>query len=356
MCLYIKEKLPRVAERDIVCLKILSKEPHGFYRTPYRGVIVQLNSKIEASSKTVDISFAGCDHLDNNVYSVNGGVIHSVLLDKNKCKNNSWGCVKKAIIPKGTEYYIGRFGLEIASKELYITDKDGSIKDLDMQFLEELLEEAPEKNGVRVGDYLMNDGNFVHPKEKLHKNKIIGIVVGFYKESPLIAALDRFEHVSFGENISSIIDETFIDGKSAIQDFNGKKHTKKYTEYAYNRGCLYKAFSKCVRYKKSGIKNWYLPSLGEVSQMLDNSMYINIAYLISGLGYLIDANNYYWTSSESNRGYSWCCDQYFGKIECGWLSVISKGNVVPFLDYKAYNDEHDKKLTGLFNKINRLFS
>jgi hypothetical protein len=137
MCLCTREKLPRVAKRDIVCLKILSEVSNGVYKTPYQGVRVQLNSKIEASPKRVDISFSDNDCLDNTVYSINGGAVHSVLLDEGRCKGSS--CVKKAIIPKGTEYYLGCFGLEVASKELYITDKDGSIKDLDVQFLEELL-------------------------------------------------------------------------------------------------------------------------------------------------------------------------------------------------------------------------
>lgn len=336
MCLYTREKLPRVAKRDIVCLKILNEESNGVYKTPYQGVRVQLNSKIEASPKRVDISFKDNDYLDNTVYSVKEGAVHSVLLDEDKCKGSR--CVKEAIIPKGTEYYLGCFGLEVASKELYITDKDGSIKDLDVQFLEELLEEAPTCNGIRVGDYLMTDGKFVHPRKKLPKTKTIGMVVGFHDETPLIAALDRFEDVPFGDYPSDIIDGTFTDEKSVIKDFNGKEHTRKYIEYANNKEhkYIYKVFSGCVTYKKNGTGNWYLPALGEMMQMLDNVLYINIAYLISGLGYLVGTAGWYWTSSEHSSCGSWACDLYNDKVCCYWHFRGYGGRVVPFL---AYNDE-----------------
>ena len=353
MCLYTREKLPRIAKRDIVCLKILSEESNGVYKTPYQGVKVQLNSKIEASPKRVDISFSDNDCLNNTVYSVNGGVVHSVLLDEGRCKGRS--CVKKAVIPKGTEYYLGCFGLEVASKELYITDKNGSIKDLDVQFLEELLEEAPTCNGIRVGDYLMTDGKFVHPRKKLPKTKTIGIVVGFHDETPLIAALDRFEDVPFGDYPSDIIDGTFTDRESAMQDFNGKEHTKKYVEYTNNKEHkhIYKAFSGCVTYKKNGTGNWYLPALGEMMQMLDNELYINIAYLISGLGYLVDTTGWYRTSSEDSSCCSWGCCLGNGKVRCIWDCRGYGGRVVPFL---AYNDGQNTSSTGLIGKLKKLCS
>lgn len=332
MCLYTREKLPRVAKMDIVCLKILTEESNGVYKTPYQGVRVQLNSKIEALPKRVDISFSSNDYLGNTVYSVNGGAVHSVLLDEGKCKESI--CVKKAIIPKGTEYYLGCFGLEVASKELYITDKDGSIKDIDVQFLEELLKDAPTCNGVRVGDYFTTDSKFVHPRKTLPETKTIGIVVGFHDETPLIAALDRFEDVSFGDFHSDIIDKTFAYRKNAMKDFNGKEHTKKYVEYANNKEHrhIYKAFSECVTYKKNGAGNWYLPALGEMMQMLDNALYINIAYLISGLGYLVDTAGLYCTSSEYDSHGSWCCCLYYVKVCCGWDFKDRRSRLVPFLN------------------------
>ena len=346
MCLDTREELPRIAKRDIVCLKILKKEFNGVYETPYQGVRVQLNSKIEAFPKIVDISFSEKDCLDNTIYSVNGGAIHSLLLDEDSCKGSH--CIKKAIIPKGTEYYLGCFGLEVASKELYITDRNGSIKDLDVQFLEELLEEAPTCNGVRVGDFLMTDSKFVHPRKNLPKTKTIGMVVGFHDETPLIAALDRFIDVPFGDYSSDIIDGLFTYRESAMQDFNGKEHTKKHVEYANNKEHkhIYKAFSECVTYKKNGTGNWYLPALGEMMQMLNNALYINVAYLISGLGYLVDTAGWYCTSSEGNSDCSWACDLRSGKVRCNWYCRSKRFRVVPFL---AYNDEQGKP-TGLISK------
>lgn len=346
MCLYTRKRLPRVAKRDIVCLKILSKDFFGVYMTPYRGMRIQLNSKIEACPEKVDIIFNDYDCLDNTVYSVNGGVVHSVLLDEDKCKGRAY--VKKAIIPKGTEYYLGCFGLEIASKELYVTDKEGSIEDLDIQFLEELLEEAPTCNGIRVGDYLMADDKFVHPSKNL--SKAIGIVVGFHDKTPLIAALDRFR-CSFGDE--AIMNGTFADRDSAMQDFNGKEHTKKYVEYTNSNAPRhsYKAFSGCVAYEKSGIRNWYLPALGEMLQMLNNALYINIAHLISGLGYSVTTTKWYWTSSESNSFLAWNCYLYGGEVFCYNVCRDDVHSVVPFLAYKTQAES-----TGLIDKIKKLFT
>ena len=352
MCLYTREKLPRVAKRDIVCLKILNEVSNGVYKTPYQGVEVSLNSKIKASPKKVEIGFCTNDNLENAVYTINGGAIHSVLLDESRCRQSS--CIKKAIIPKGTEYYLGCFGLEVASEELYIADKDADIEDLDTEFLNELLEEAPTCNGIRVGDYLMSSGEFVHPSKKLPKTKVIGIVVGFHKDNPLIAALDRLDNVSFGSYPSDVIDRTFTERKDALKDFDGKGHTDKYVKYKENKEhtFIYKAFQRSVEYKKKAAKNWYLPALGEMMQMLNNALYINIAYRISGLGYLVDTSGWYWTSSECSGRYSWCCRLDGGEVYCYWDCRCYRYRVVPFL---AYNDNQDKP-KGLISKLKKLCS
>lgn len=56
MCLYIRDKNPRIAKEDIVVLKYLRKENEQFY-SPYQNTPVTLGKVLVASPSKLDITF-----------------------------------------------------------------------------------------------------------------------------------------------------------------------------------------------------------------------------------------------------------------------------------------------------------
>ena len=99
MCLYIRDKQPRVAKRDIVVLKYL-KQDGKRYESPCQGTPVALGKLIVAQPDTPYIGNECKDLYDREIFSMGGGVIHAKLSESNGHGNY---CAK-AIIPKGTEY------------------------------------------------------------------------------------------------------------------------------------------------------------------------------------------------------------------------------------------------------------
>ena len=60
---------------------------------------------------------------------------------------------------------------------------------------EEILENASEVNGIRIADYLLENGEFAKPQKGLSEDDVVGIVVGFHNEKPIIASLKFFTGV-----------------------------------------------------------------------------------------------------------------------------------------------------------------
>lgn len=125
MCLYTKQILPKVAKKDIVVYKVLD---HNMF-SPYYGLSYLLNRKI--TSKLMRY-----DHVWNpstQIFIVEEG-LHAytkrrVAYVKQHYLNKVDGedflttySVYKAIIPKGSKYYIGLNG-DIASDALIIKRK-----------------------------------------------------------------------------------------------------------------------------------------------------------------------------------------------------------------------------------------
>ena len=109
MCLFTNRTKPLVASKDLVVYKALIVED-GKYFTPYQNVEVKLNSYLTVpDSKVRKTSLSG-------YYEINGEGIHSYT-------HLSENIGFKAIIPKGTPFWISLDLQEIASTELYITDE-----------------------------------------------------------------------------------------------------------------------------------------------------------------------------------------------------------------------------------------
>ena len=325
MCLFIRDKEPRVAKRDIVVLKYLLKT-NGEYSSPCQGTPVTLGTLMVAKPDTPSIDYDSTDGFGREISSMGGGVIHAKLM-----KSNDYGnyCAK-AIIPKGTEYWMDPFGTEIAARQMLITTEKGTDESVDIQLFRDILANAPEKNGVRVGDYQMTDNSFVHPTKRIAKTKVRGIVCGFYDDgSPIICALEMFREVWDSYCNSRIGEHTSMEEAKKL--FNGREVTAQYKKQIKKEDKRrFGAFERCINYRKDKKENWYFGSLGETMTMLDNAAYLNAAHNITGLGFIINTDYWYWSCSEGGSDYSWGCGLSRSRVPCDWGFKDGTGSIVPF--------------------------
>lgn len=329
MCLYTREKQPRVAKRDITVLKYVRLSDRGML-SPYRYTKIPTNKIMKASPENVSPRPCSEDIMGNNIYCIDNGAIHAKL-ERDSSFSSSEG--RKAIIPAGTEYWISIDGTEISARSMIITDIDWDIESnkVSESIFEEILENAPEVNGIKVGDYLLEDGDYTRPRKGLSRDKVVGIVVGFVGEEPLIAALDRFTG-AFDTQYNSQFGEYHTNNKDAIQQFNGKDITKKYKEG--KREARFEAFETCLKYHSDKDEEWYYGAAGEVATMINNCIYINAAHHITGLGFTITHEGWYSSCSEDSLYGSWLCCLGYYKVCCSWGRKYDRGSFVPFLASK----------------------
>jgi hypothetical protein len=164
MCLKLNEENAnaKIADHDIVCYKLM----HGFcdeygnvgITSPYVGAMHPFNKTITAKGK---VTKRNHHYKSGTLFkTIKEGVIHSYstlegAVDdmRNYCDGN---VIFKAIIPKGTKYYVGYFAgtPSYGSKKLIITD---TIVAMDF------LLKSPE--GRMVSDYLFNNFKTEQPSE-----------------------------------------------------------------------------------------------------------------------------------------------------------------------------------------------
>lgn len=324
MCLYLREKQPRVAKEDITVLKYV-KVYDKLITSPLQRSVIHVNEVLTASPDKADIFSFGEDLFGNDYYSLHGGAIHAKLI-----KGGFSDCeCRKAIIPSGTEYWVSVRGDEIAAKSMIITDIDWDNGDnrVSDSIFEEILENAPEVNGVRIGDYLLENGDYTRPRKGLSEDDVVGIVAGFHDGEPLIAALIFF--VGAYDRLNNYrIEEPYNMSEDAIKAFNGRNITKKYKEGSRND--RFEAFEACINYRKDKDEDWYFGAAGEVITMIDNCIYLNAAHQITSLGFVIGDEWYHSCSDESYYS-SWGCYLDNCKVGCNWCCKSYKRRVVPFL-------------------------
>lgn len=329
MCLYTREIQPRVTKKDITVLKYVKLSDGGMV-SPFQYTRIPANKVMKAYPENVSPRPCSEDIMGNNTYCIDSGAIHAKL-ERDSSFISSEG--RKAIIPAGTEYWISVDGTEVAARSMIITDIDWNKEGnkVSENLFEEILENAPEANGIKVGDYLLEDGDYTRPRKGLSKDEVVGIVVGFVGGEPLIAALDRFTG-AFDTQYSSQFGEYHTNNKDAIQQFNGKDITKKYKEG--KREARFEAFETCLKYRSDKDEEWYYGAAGEVATMINNCTYINAAHYITGLGFTITHEGWYSSCSESSLCYSWGCSLNDGKVPFIWCIKCKRFSVVPFLASK----------------------
>ena len=330
MCLYLREQKPRVAKEDITVLKYVRLYDDGIV-SPYQFTKIPVNEVLTASPNKENIESCGKDLLGNDVYSISGGAIHAKLI---KDEFSRYEC-RKAIIPSGTEYWVSVRGDEIAARSMIVTDIDwgNGVNKVSESVFEEILENAPEVNGVRIGDYLLENGDYTRPRKGLSEDNVVGIVAGFHEGEPIIVALTFFDCVYDRDNSSKFGDYYHLN-EYVVKAFNGRTITEKYRDGS--KDDRFEAFDACINYRKDKDEEWYFGALGEVATMIDNCIYINAAHQITSLGFVI-SDEWYHSCSEASRVYSWGCELADGKVRYDCSGKYYRHRVVPFLSSKKFH-------------------
>lgn len=347
MCLHTRDKKPRVAKRDIVCRKYLGEVTKGEYKTPNLGTPVTLNEVLVAKPDKPQIKHCGKDRWGINMFSLNGGAIHARLFDTG---GYSYGTVcKKAIIPAGTKYWLDSFGREIAAERLLITDED--IDTLPNDYALDVLEDAPELNGIHIGDYYLTGDSYARPTQDFNKDDVIGQVVGFHDGEPLIAAIDILMGKWDRRGDSKI--GNLYSGSSIIKDFSGEETMAKYKK-EMGQEDRFEVFNLCLEYHSDKNEEWYLPAMGEMTTMLNNTLYINVARIVSGVGQTI-RSWWFWTCSEWDSGSACSCSLGFGKVRCNSLYKDLRCGIVPFFASKTSVSKKKKTEWSLLKRVKSLW-
>ena len=147
MCLYSKNKLPKVSKQDVVCYKVLKRvisdwgSPIKEIRTPYENSTIgdnTINGKIEfraTGKKKVSDSIEYCGYK----YEVGGGYIHTCKTKKDAqsiVENLKWFLfssdilVYKCVIPAGTKYFEGVTNPDRANTRGYASEQIRFVKEI----------------------------------------------------------------------------------------------------------------------------------------------------------------------------------------------------------------------------------
>ena len=127
----------------------------------------------------------------------------------------------------------------------------------------------------------------------------VGIIVDASKK--IIVALEEKGNIPWNDGTNTYYDipelKNCNSASAALLDMDGKSNTDKIISFSLSSGQPHMAAQYCAD-KKEGNKKWYLPSIGELYQLVDKMEDIQIT--LSEIPY---ANNfslgkYYWASTE----------------------------------------------------------
>ena len=325
--MYSRNREPMVAPYDIKVLKYLRKRNTGVV-TPCQEAPVTFDKPLVAYPSIPQWRYEYRDNYGRKIYSIGAGVVHAKLTSSSDYGNF---CVE-AIIPKGTRFWTDSFGDDIVAEKLVVTTKEVSVKRplISPELAEIILKSAPQRNGIRVGDYQLTDDTFVSPKKGIQAKEVRGQVCGFYKNgTPMICAVERLEAVWDNKYGTRTTTPTSHNSEEAQKLFNGKEITGLVKE-KYPDDKDLEAFQTCTNYRKNEGENWFFGALGEVMKMLDNALYLNAARAITGIGFVIDRQYWYWSCSEGGSSDSFCCGLDSGMVYKDWSYKFSRYCVVPF--------------------------
>ena len=322
MCLYIGYTKPFVAKSDITVYKYVIKN-EGKYYTACLDYQINTN-EVMIPNKNGDIVLEFC-----NKYRIEGGAIHACTTTfDNGFKNKV--CLK-AVIRKGTEFYIQDDLKNVAAKELYITDEEVTDKrstDL-TEYIEDAIKNAESYNDcVKVGYYRLSNGKFVNPLE-YKEGTIIGVVAFFDKNGNPVSLGVKYKILPWTKMplINKASSNIFYD--DIVEDMDGMIHTKDILRRKDYDPDNFVAVEYCNNYSTEGTNpgDWYMPAIGECLKIAQNILIINMSLSKAGLD-TFDLSSSLWSSSMGcilGDPYAWSC-----KVSSGHCRSYGYGKVYSY--------------------------
>lgn len=354
MCLFIGNKKPFVAQKDIVVYKYV-QVLDGKYITPFQYASVKVNTLMVADGDSGDVVKEGCKK-----YTIRGGAIHACTSSND---TNFKKCIcLKAIIKEGTEFWVQDDFKQIAARSLYITDEvveENETSDFKDIYVSILKNTKKHRGGIKVGHFLLADKTYVSPLSKFDHSKAIAVVIGFNPEddSPIHAALEETCVSFLTKDYANSCHSNIIRVKNLTKDFEGYKHTYDIANADDYKADLFQAIDYCINYSTEGTNkgDWYLGAGGEIIMLVQNLAIVNASMLLTNIGIPITFD-WFWTSSQCSGKYNTCSwgvrsDDCFSSIY--WNSWFYDFQVRPLL---AFNNKRKRSYIKLLrNKLLKLF-
>lgn len=123
MCLYSSQTAPLVADKDIVCFKILIPVD-GKFITPYRDFIFSTNVVVKDEAEEHVVEIFGMTVVSSgffHTFTTKERVLEEIKTLQGELPKGTKLKVFKAVIPKGSAYYVGQRS-DMCSKALIIVE------------------------------------------------------------------------------------------------------------------------------------------------------------------------------------------------------------------------------------------
>ena len=298
MCLYIGKNSSFIAKSDIIVYKELKQIGKNDYVTPCQDFPVKLDNLLipEGIATEKPCGFK---------YRIEEGTIHAYT------SSNGNDLKFKAIIKKGTKFWIQDDLTEVAAEKLYITSELAGKEETD-------LSEYIKEFGV---DVYLKDGRRCKITDSFDKKDVIGV----YGYDNKVIALES-KGLKLSDDYQLPGHPKVIDDLSeAKKDLDGYGNTKQLKAL----GIKSDALDYC---EKLG-KDWYIPSLGQVKLVAENMLRINLT--LKHLGKDTLPFSWFWSSTLGSSQYTWdYCgdggDWCYDGFDC--FNVRYYRSVLPFLE------------------------
>ena len=298
MCLYIGKNSSFIAKSDIIVYKELKQIGKNDYVTPCQDFPVKLDNLLipEGIATEKPCGFK---------YRIEEGTIHAYT------SSNGNDLKFKAIIKKGTKFWIQDDLTEVAAEKLYITSELAGKEETD-------LSEYIKEFGV---DVHLKDGRRCKITDSFDRKDVIGV----YGYDNKVIALES-KGLKLSDDYQLPGHPKVIDDLSeAKKDLDGYGNTKQLKSLGIK--------SYALDYCEELGKDWYIPSLGQVKLVAENMLRINLT--LKHLGKDTLPFSWFWSSTLESSKCAWdCCSiggNWYG-YDCSYGRVCFCGYVLPFLE------------------------